>query len=300
MNYYIYMDKMLLLEAKRKKLVNTIFILLTVSLLIGIVAGVAAHFVVGLISFVIIFVLSYLIFVLRGQLKFKESFKSEVVMPTLSELYDNLEYLHKQGFDKETVYNTGLVANGNTYRSNDYIRAKFKGINFESADVEVQNVTSNGKTTTTTTYFKGKWMIFDFAAAYRKYLYIREKQFFNSTTFGLSIFSKIKVDKVKFESVEFNKEFEVRSSDEQFAFYIITPKFMECLKKLKENTDGQLSIGFLDGKLHIAIDSRKDDFEHSLFTPITMAVHDKIKNEASVITNFMEQLLVNNYKREGI
>lgn len=296
------MEKLLQLEAKRKQLITRLVVGIILGVVVGIFLAVSIHPIAGLVGFGFVSFFAYLILVLKGHLAFTKDFKQYVVVPTLSELYDNLEFRHKEGLDKNIVYNTGLVAKGNTYKSNDYMRASYKGIGFVCADVDVENVTSNGKSTTTVTYFKGKWMIFDFAAAYNKYLSIREKQFFGSTTSGRSLFNIFSdlpnTKKVKFESIKFNEEFEVFSSDEQFAFYIVTPVFMESLKMLKEAIDGQLTVGFINGKLHIAVDSRNDQFEHSIFVPITQAVHDKIKEEASVITTFVDALLVDNYKRE--
>ena len=115
------------------------------------------------------------------------------------------------------------------YHSNDYISAKYKEINFECADVHIEEEyrDSDGDTSYTT-IFKGQWFIFDFNKNFKANIQICEKSF-RGTKRGV-FFSNEVYEKVKMEDVDFNSMFKIYAENELDAFYILTPNMMEKIK----------------------------------------------------------------------
>lgn len=82
--------------------------------------------------------------------------------------------------------------------------------------------TSNGKSTTTTTY-NASYIILHAPFAGLPTLLIRPE------TFGDKIAGAIGFDDIDFESAEFSRRFFVKSSDKRFAYDVVTPRMMDFL-----------------------------------------------------------------------
>lgn len=176
--------------------------------------------------------------------------------------FTHVSYLPSQGFDNGFIDDTEMYDRGNTYSSNDLLSASYKGIGFMQADVNIQNVTSNGKTTTTTTYFKGRWIVCDFIKNFDGYHQIRSNgSFFNNKK--PRKFFGTKTKEIDFESVDFNKKFSCYTNDEKEAYYLITPEYMEKMTNFQEFVNCEVVYGFINNKLHIAIYNNQNAFEMS-------------------------------------
>ncbi|HED53682.1 MAG TPA: hypothetical protein ENJ00_05715 [Phycisphaerales bacterium] len=81
---------------------------------------------------------------------------------------------------------------------------------------------SNGKTTTTTTY-RLSYLLVHLPYPMIPDLFIRPENFFDK------IGSALGFDDIDFESAEFSKKFLVKSSDKRFAYNVISPAMMEFL-----------------------------------------------------------------------
>lgn len=176
--------------------------------------------------------------------------------------FTHVSYLPSQGFDNGFIDDTEMYDRGNTYSSNDLLSANYKGIGFMQADVNIQNVTSNGKTTTTTTYFKGRWIVCDFIKNFDGYHQIRSNgSFFNNKK--PRKFFGTKTKEIDFESVDFNKKFSCYTNDEKEAYYLITPEYMEKMTNFQEFVNCEVVYGFINNKLYIAIYNNQNAFEMS-------------------------------------
>lgn len=82
--------------------------------------------------------------------------------------------------------------------------------------------TSNGKTTSTTTY-RLSYLIVRLAYAGVPDMVIRPEHFFDK------IGAAIGFDDIDFESAEFSRRFHVKSADKRFAYDVVTPRMMEFL-----------------------------------------------------------------------
>lgn len=108
--------------------------------------------------------------------------------------------------------------------------------------------------------------------------------------------------KVKLEDIEFNKMFKIYSEIEHDAFYILTPHFMEKIKKLYKELDAPIKLTFMENKLHVAVNNGEDSFEYNVLNPINEEEieQDIIKN-IKLITDFVNELNLDNdlFKKEA-
>lgn len=72
---------------------------------------------------------------------------------------------------------------------------------------------------------------------------------------------KAKESMVSMENEAFNNQFEVKTNDEEFAFYILTPQFMENIVSADKLAEGHTNICFGGDKANIAIHNDYDAFE---------------------------------------
>ena len=222
--------------------------------------------------------------------KYKLAYKESICKGVIAKIFDVEEYRPNEGFEREFIKDTYLSPMGNRFYSDDYIRGNYQGVVFERSDVCIQNVTSNGKTTTTVTYFQGSWTVFTFPKKISTYLMIREKEFLSGGRPG-GIFSNApKTDKVLFEDVAFNEAFDVYAEDEHDAFYVLTPQMIERIKGLEALIDGRMTIGIVNEKLHILFNNGKNALEPSLFREISEEDYQLVEQEMQKIVDIMHCL----------
>lgn len=170
------------------------------------------------------------ILVLGIKKKYKTIYKAVFVEKQLRNNFRNVVYDWKSGFYEKAVSTFGLCTMGNRFQSEDYLRAEFEGIPFETADVTVQQVTSTGKSTHVTTYFKGRMIVFDFPQKF-----VNSVQIFTDTfRYRGRPYGNMRAQKVEMEGVDFNKRFDVMTLSPHDAFYLLTPQFMEDLMALSQ------------------------------------------------------------------
>lgn len=219
--------------------------------------------------------------------KYVSFYKENFVASVVENLYDNVVYQAAKRISTSVIEAANMVKIGNTVNGDDYISAQYRDIDFVHCDLHIQNLAHKNIRTNKNTYFKGKWMYFDFHKDFSKYVIIRE----NTEMFEKTSHSCDNGEKIMFESVDFNDEFDVYATDQHTAFYLLTPHFIESLRKLRDKTNGQLILGFIDGKLHIAINSGKNTLEPSIIKKIDEDYILSIQQELQVINDFIDELL---------
>lgn len=159
------------------------------------------------------------------QREMKELYKDAFVREPLANNFDNVVYEPNQGFSVENVKDFRLCLTGNSFYSEDYIRASYQGVPFEMAEVRAYDVDKSDDSSRSTTYFEGRMIVFNFP---------------NKLVNSVSVFGRKfkhrdlsrreeKETKVELESMQFNNDFDVYSQIQQDAFYLITPQFMDRL-----------------------------------------------------------------------
>lgn len=201
--------------------------------------------------------------------EFKKIYKEIFVEGTLKENFNNVYYDPTRGFSEMAVRGFDLNMMGNRFRSEDYIRASFKGINFETSDVYIAQHTSSGKSSHTTVYFEGRMIILDFPEKYVNSVRVYSKAF----AYRQGRLSGLVSNKVAMESVDFNKIFDVLTLNDHDAFYLLTPQLMERFQVLQRRY-GSIAFHIRGNKLIIAF----NEVNNNAFDPKSM--WSKIEYEA--------------------
>lgn len=226
--------------------------------------------------------------------EYKKIYKKNITMETFKSVFTDIKYSPQSGLPKSVISGTKMMNTGDRYHSNDHISAKYKNINFECADVHIEEEyeDSDGDTHYST-IFKGQWFIFDFNKKFKANIQIREKSFSGAKRGGLS--SNEVYKKVKMEDVDFNKTFKIYAENELDAFYILTPNTMEKIKKLNNELQGNLLFCFINSKMHIGLHNGKDLFEPSVYKKINLEEEKgKILKDIKIITEFVDILDLDN------
>lgn len=213
---------------------------------------IAIGFAVPLLLFVAILISLCLIPHQKAYKKLNLEFKNQLVRKMIDSIIPGLTYIPEKGFDEEMVFESKVLKKFTTFQSEDYLSGTIQGKAFESADVHIVQVVSNGKSTTRITRFLGRLFIVDFQKKFEHDVYISTDKIHNQ-----SIFSDDK--KVKTESIEFNNNFHVFSESKHSAFYLLTPRFMEKVESFSKNAK-HVMFAFKDHKAYIAIHTERDAF----------------------------------------
>ncbi len=222
--------------------------------------------------------------------KYTLMYKEAVIRRALQKKFDMLIFDPEGGFSRQMIAGTEMISMGNRFHSDDYISAEYNGVHFERSDVRIQQVTSNGKTTTVVTLFEGPWMIFDFGKPFRCDLQVTERRFgSNRRHTGLFGFGA-RMQKLETESEAFNERFNVYAESPHEAFYLLTPQVQERLLSLAARTDGGLMLCFLGGRLHVAVNTGKNAFEPKLIRAPDGRDAARVAEEIGVITSFVDGL----------
>ncbi len=153
--------------------------------------------------------------------------------------------------------------------------AKF---NFCEAHLERENRDSDGNRSWSTV-FRGILMEVDF---HREFLgrtvVLRDAGIFNFK-------KKAGMKRVGLVDPKFEKIFEAYSTDQVESRYLLTPVFMQKLVDLETSVSGKkIRFGFLENKLHIAVEAPNQFEAGSMYKPLTEKTRtEKIMNEISAI-----------------
>lgn len=222
-------------------------------------------------------------------------FKSEVLSTMIASYVEDGIFDQHRGLSQKIVYDTEFIKRADRFNTEDYLAGKMDGVAFVSSDVKLQERhverTSNGTRTTYVTYFLGRIFRFEFNKSFDGYLQVLEK--------GRPI-RKRKYSKIKLESIDFNKKFKTYCTSEHAAFYVLTPHFMEALRKFEQNNKGNISFSFIDNYLYIGINNFRDTFALKIFRELNEETFNEFKRELLVIQEVIKELRLNNdiFKKE--
>lgn len=212
------------------------------------------------------------------------TFKDTLLDKVLEEFFEEYSHNKQAGLSLFDVMESELLDKPDRYYANDLIRGTHQGVGFVMSDVTMQRVTSNGKTTTVTTYFRGPVMIFDFHKETKGKLIVQQ-------TRRAKLFTQYK--SVALESVNFNKRFRTYATNDKLAFFILTPHFMERMQLLEDEIPGNFYFSFINGKMFVALHNNQDLFELNMFGTINEKIYDRFYHEVKIIVDLIEELRLN-------
>ena len=125
--------------------------------------------------------------------------------------------------------------------------------------------------------FRGFFFIADF-----------NKNFQGQTVVFRNSWFKLNLGKqrVKLENPNFEKQFDVFSTDQVEARYILTPNLMERLLELDSRFPGKITVSFRDSSVIIAIPDQTNHFETNIWE--CQLNTDKLKREFGTLVNLFQ------------
>lgn len=263
---------------KKKSNIESLAIVSYVSIGIGFLGFMMNPFFGGVL-FVTSAILSVIMTNMFKQLSNK--FKAIYIKQTIESMLPGAIYSPTLGFSKEEVYNTLVLKKEDRFYSEDMIEGTISNRRFRCADLHLQDVRSNGKSTTVVTVFRGRFYEIEFEKTLDSPVYIVDNQYAFHRFGGF--------EKMEMEWVAFNQKFDVFGKDQLQAFKVIKPRFMEKVVELKDQYK-RIQFGFIENKLFVAIHNGIDTFDLKMFKPINESYIDEVKKEFSDINRLIETL----------
>ena len=213
--------------------------------------------------------------------RYRHLYKQELVVKVLNEEFDNVIYDYNLGFTEREIREMEFVGMGNRFKSEDYLKASYKDVNFIRSDVEVRYV-SNGKNKRDVTHFKGRVYELEFNKNISAGMQIRTHNFpYPKKPFYLG-----KDDKVQTENMGFNKIFDVFATNDMAAFYVLTPHMMERIMRLSSSFKS-ICINIIGNKMILAANSMLDGLE-----PPTSVAIDYNKEKKRILGELTEIMAI--------
>lgn len=306
------LNKMQTKILKKNKICNytlgiLLLLILFITLIIVINKRITFVFIIFIIFIEIIFGIAMMIIIkniINGKdiKKFNKEYKNIYVLNFLKQNFENIIYKPEEGISKKEIKKYNTLNLGDKFTSNDYICGTYKNVKFEQSDIHIQEKyeeedKDGNEIITWETIFEGRYMIFDFNKNFKANVQVISNDFIKRSL------PRIKNNKkVKLEDIEFNKMFKIYSEIEHDAFYILTPHFMEKIKKLYKELDAPIKLTFMENKLHVAVNNGEDSFEYNVLNPINEEeIEQDIIKDIKLITDFVNELNLDNdlFKKEA-
>ena len=225
------------MEEMRKKARNHNIMVMVISFAIGMVLTLIIKIsLVGLSIFVGIFIIAFS----KKNGEYKAFFKENVIKEFVKAYSDKLDFIPRQGISS-TVYSEGEFEGYDIYHSEDFITGTLQnGNHIDMAEVHTQNEsTDSDGDTTYTTVFHGLFAKISFDKFVDTNLEIRRNAFISfgkkvkRNGFGKNSEKTIK-ERIEMDSGEFEKKFDVYSSNKIIAMQLLTADIMQMLLDFKE------------------------------------------------------------------
>ena len=275
------------LENKRKELLrkgrSEGLIYAAILLVVGVIALLILKL-EGIFGLIVIVVISVIIFItcINNKSKiFSFFYKEEVVDEIIHAFCPNAAYSPNGGVGEDLFRNSGLFTSPDRYYAEDLIEGYLDKTSFICSEVHAEErrarYTKNGVRYYWVDIFKGFLFIADF-----------HKEFQGETTVLRDSFFKIKMgaSRVKMENPDFEKVFDVFSTNQIEARYLITPSMMERMLKLDSNFKKGVTISFRNSTILVAIPDSKNRFEADVWSSLSdMSI---LKSDFAVLQSLLE------------
>lgn len=224
---------------------------------------------------------------------YARAYKEKLVTGFLAARIDDLHFDPDRGVEESAVRSTNMMHMGNLYSANDLIEGSYKGVRLSQSDVQIQQRTGSGKSSTTRTYLLGRWMVFSFDRPFACNLQVRDRNFRNAKNSGGRGAGRGKTVELETGSVAFDEAFRVFAVSEDNARKMLTPQLMEALLQARAQADGPMLFCFVGSELHVAVNNRRDSFEPPVWKPIDPnTVGREIVADVKLITDLIDTLCI--------
>lgn len=216
----------------------------------------------------------------RLQKKLKQLVGEYVTRGIVAERIDIQKYEPNGCFSRDFMRSSGVLQGYDKSYGSDYIKGIYRGNEIEYCDikleVEYDTTDSDGdRSHETVTVFCGpvislalgrslgdkRLRILERRSRRRKKGFLSDLFEAAADTIGNALGIEARESGVMTENEAFNNQFDVKTNDEAFAFYILTPQFMESIVSADKMGAGRTNICFAGDRVNIAIHNGADAFE---------------------------------------
>lgn len=178
----------------------------------------------------------------------------EKIMPIVCTAFDNIKW-EKYEPDKSLFFESLIVPHSGNVYYDDMFKGSYKGVNIEIIEPEFVKGTSRSSEAV----FDGVIIKLDMNKNFNGHTLIRENTGFKHTS------PSKKLKYTELEDNAFNKKFDVFTDDEIEARYLITPSFMNRIKKVELAFQiDKINCAFYKNFLILALATNKDLFSLNL------------------------------------
>ena len=265
------------LESERLRLR---FMIVAAMLLIGLpVVGFCQADVVGLVlpasaqpwiapvCFILIFVgvfvalFKYAVPGITAFLNYRARFKRDIVAEIFKAVSPGAVYAPDQYIAEPIFDASGLFAKRGSFRGDDLARGRIGQTPFEASELQREYSQGSGKDEHTMVVFHGLFFHLDFNKTIRGRTVVQPVG-----TESWRIPARPDLTRVKLEDPEFEKAFEVFSTNQVEARYILTPLLMERIVEMREKTGMPIFVAFAGSAAYVAVHYGCALFEPSIAT----------------------------------
>lgn len=180
---------------------------------------------------------------------------------------ESFRYEPQRAISQEEFEASGLFAGEpfNSYAGEDFVMGRHGSTAFRMSELRVRLVTKRRKRTETRIVFDGLFFVADFNKSFRgRTLVLPDRAERALGSFGRAFQSLAGIvrdtELIELECPEFERAFVVRSTDPVEARYLLSPSLMQRIRAFHENTGSKLRIGFLRGRIYVALPLAQDLF----------------------------------------
>ena len=208
-----------------------------------------------------------------------------IILPRLLSFAGDFRIIEKGSpeYDiRNYVSSLGLFSSFNRYSCDDRFEGMYKNIKVSISEIALTKETGSGKNRRNVIIFNCLLVKVPSLKKYKGATYIKR----NSTTLGFNR------KKVNLEDPEFEKYYDVYSTDQVEARYLITTAFMNRMVELAKKGIGEnITLSFEHGNVNIAVSSSKDWFEVPILKPANdVNVYRAILVEIITILSIIDSL----------
>lgn len=287
------MDELILrIENKRKEIFHkqkiSIYVSLSILLLsiIFLIFGIIylngilfILFIISLVASLCVYFISYA----TNNKKYLEYSRNDILSEALKFNYgDDYIFKEDEGVDLEILKDSGIINNPYDYVSEKFLSSTYKNVKFISSRYRLDYmhiVTYSDKNGVHTreeiNHYYGKFIRYEVKRNNNCYLSILEKGATKSEPYKNNRIGK----EIEFESINFNKKFNVRSTDESKAMYLITPQVQCDLYDFDNAFLSNLMCVLCDRFIYIFMDSALETSKIGLYTKFNEEAFKKVAKE---------------------
>lgn len=193
--------------------------------------------------------------------KLNAVYKEQIIPRIVAAICEKAEYRPKEGIAKQVFCDCALFSAPDRYASEDLITGLSGETHFSFSEVHAEekrtSTSSKGRTTTHwVDIFRGFLFVADFNKDFRGRTVLTRDSLFHFSTRG---------ERARLEDPDFEKRFDVFTTDQIEARYILSPSLMKRITELDEALGGRITLSFYNSSLVVAIPDYSNHFEASLW-----------------------------------